>query len=279
MWGIDPVVAHYKPTEPKHLNPLQKLSMYLAQLFSLLSLLAVLRWSIPSNTSQGFLGGLGASSDWNNSPSTLFNWHPVCMVIAFTLCSTQAVFVYRYNFFHRYMGKLGLKTLHLAWHTIAMAFMIFGLYATIEWHHLENQAELYSLHSWLGISTVTLYSAQYFAGFWHFFFPGSRMETRRNYYPMHVVVGIFTYFTANFTIETGIAQQNYSNKCWYSLNWYTKDYNPATHYTSIPLGCRYSNGLGLCVFFTVICTTYALMDMKATMVRKSARRSSFLDME
>jgi hypothetical protein len=33
-----------------------------------------------------------------------------------------------------------------------MAFMIFGLYATIEWHHLKNQPELYSLHSWLGVS-------------------------------------------------------------------------------------------------------------------------------
>lgn len=31
MWGIDPVVAHYKPTEPKHLNPLQRFSMYLSQ--------------------------------------------------------------------------------------------------------------------------------------------------------------------------------------------------------------------------------------------------------
>jgi hypothetical protein len=31
MWGIDPVVSHYKPTEPKPLNPLQKFSMYLAQ--------------------------------------------------------------------------------------------------------------------------------------------------------------------------------------------------------------------------------------------------------
>jgi hypothetical protein len=105
------------------------------------------------------------------------------------------------------------------------------------------------------------------------------METRRAYHPMHVVVGIFTYFTANFTIETGIAQKNYSNKCWYALNWYTKDYNPAVHFGDIPAGCRYSNGLGVCVFLTLVCTSYALMDMRATVVRKTARRSSFLDME
>jgi len=129
------------------------------------------------------------------------------------------------------------------------------------------------------IATVTLYSFQYLAGFWHFFFPGSRMETRRAYYPMHVVVGIFTYFVANFTILTGVAEKNYENECWYTMNWYTKDYNPAEHYDLIPVGCRYSNGLGMLVFLTVVTTSYALMDMRATVVRKTARRSSFLDME
>lgn len=96
----------------------------------------------------------------------------------------QAVFTYRYTFLHNFVGKLGLKVtywclravahvllavtcsylrarhstkrnhfqvVHLVWHTIAMGFMLFGLYATIEWHRLKNQPELYSLHSWLGV--------------------------------------------------------------------------------------------------------------------------------
>merc|ERR1712224_436840 len=119
-----------------------------------------------------------------------------------------------------------------------------GLFATIKWHKLANKADLYSLHSWLGIATVTMFSAQYLAGFWHFFFPGSRMETRRAYYPMHVFFGIFTYFLANFTILTGITEKNYLLKCWYKMSWDTKDYNPAQYYTRIPLGCRISNGVG-----------------------------------
>ena len=192
---------------------------------------------------------------------------------------------------------------HLLWHTASVAFMCMGLYATIEWHHLKSKAELYSLHSWLGvkitlhrlpqmrraltwfasrcsqIATVTMYGAQYLAGFWHFFFPGSRAETRRSYHPMHVVMDIFTYFTANFTIVTGIAEKNYEQECWYKMNWYTRDYNPAAHFSKIPLGCRYSNGVGFLVFCTIFCSTYAAMDMRATIVRKTARRSSFLDLE
>lgn len=37
------------------------------------------------------------------------------------------------------------------WHTIAMGFMLFGLFATIEWHYEEDEPDLYSLHSWLGV--------------------------------------------------------------------------------------------------------------------------------
>lgn len=279
MWGVDPVVSHYKPTEPKPLNPLQRMSMLLAQLFSFLAFLGTLKWAMSSSTTDKFLGGLGVSSEWEDEPKLLFNWHPVCMVIAFTLCSTQAVFTYRYSFLHNLLGKFYLKVVHLMWHTLAIGFMVFGLYATIEWHHLKEKAELYSLHSWLGIGTVTIYMSQYLAGLWHFFFPGSRMETRRNYYPMHVSIGIFTYFAANFTILTGISAKNYENDCWYKMNWYTSDYNPALHFSKIPLGCRYSNGVGLLVFFTLLTTSFAVMDMRAAIVRKSGRRSSFLDME
>ena len=96
---------------------------------------------------------------------------------------------------------------------------------------------------------------------------------------MHVVVGIFTYMISNFTIETGIVEENYKQSCWYKMNWYTKDYNPALHFTEIPLGCRYSNGVGFLVFLTVLCTCFAVMDMRASIVRKTARRSSFLDIE
>jgi hypothetical protein len=126
---------------------------------------------------------------------------------------------------------------------------------------------------------VTLYGGQFLAGFWHFFFPGSRIETRRNYYPMHVAVGVFTYLISNFTIMTGIVEKNYKLSCWYSLDWHTTDYNPAAHFTKIPLGCRFSNGVGVLVFFTVILTSFAVMDMRPKLVNKTARRSSFLDME
>jgi hypothetical protein len=65
MWGLDPVVAHYKPTEPKPMNPLQKFAMYLTQ---------VRNWSsIPVADTDltlallGVTGLLGACGTWHYS--------------------------------------------------------------------------------------------------------------------------------------------------------------------------------------------------------------------
>lgn len=269
----------YKTTKAKPLFPFQRFTMYCAQVTSILAVLGVVEWAVQDDTSSRFLGGLASLSEFETWPDGLFNWHPVMMVSAFTFSTTQAIFTYRYSWILYCFGKLGQKAIHLLWHTITMGLMVFGLYATIKWHRLRDKAELYSLHSWLGVATVTMFSAQYLIAVWNFFAPGTRFETRRKYYPMHVFFGIFTYFLGNFTIATGIVEKNYELKCWYYLTWDTRDYDPAEHYTDIPLGCRYSNGVGVLVFVTIMLASYTAMDMKASIVKKSARRSSFLDIE
>lgn len=277
LWcGIE---THYKQTAPKVLNPLQRLSVYLAQIMCLLAVAFICIWAANTNTSKKYLGGLGTESSWDDDTELLFNWHPVSMVLAFTFGSTQAVLSYRYTFLHRLFGKFGQKAVHLMWHTVTMGFLLFGLYATIEWHYIEDEPDLYSLHSWLGVTTTALFSAQYFVGIWNFWFPGAKVETRRAYHPMHVFFGIFIYFLANFTILTGITQKNYDIECWYTMSTHKKDYNPALYYDRIPAGCKFSNGAGVAIFLTMMFTSYAAMDMRATIVRKSARRSSFLDIE
>lgn len=77
----------------------------------------------------------------------------------------------------------------------------------------------------------------------------------------------------------GITAKNYDIECWYSMSDRKKDYNPALYYDRIPAGCKFSNGAGVTIFLTIMFTSYAAMDMRATIVRKSARRSSFLDIE
>jgi hypothetical protein len=46
------------------------------------------------------------------------------------------------------------------WHTAGIAFMIVGLVAVFEYTNDRNKANLWSIHSWIGLITITLYLAQ-----------------------------------------------------------------------------------------------------------------------
>lgn len=52
------------------------------------------------------------------------------------------------------------KAIHLVLHGIAIVLGIFGIYCAFKNHNESGLANLYSLHSWLGISTISLYVIQ-----------------------------------------------------------------------------------------------------------------------
>ncbi len=208
------------------------------------------------------LSYITAADEWADDPDKLLPWVVVSNVAAFTVCTTQARFAYRFpGPIHTRLGLLGEKVLELFWNTAALGFMIMGMYASVKYNRLKHKAQLSTLQSWLEVAVVTMYGAHYLLGFWHFFYPGSRIATRRAYYPAHVVVGHFNYFVGNMVTLSWIVMKNYELECWYSMDWMTKDYNPAQFYTRLSLGCRYSNGLGVLIIMTVMFGSYAAMDV------------------
>lgn len=52
------------------------------------------------------------------------------------------------------------KIIHLVLHTIALALGIVGVIAAFKYHNESNIANLYSLHSWIGIGVISLYGVQ-----------------------------------------------------------------------------------------------------------------------
>jgi cytochrome b-561 len=52
------------------------------------------------------------------------------------------------------------KVIHLALHAIAIVLGAFGIYCAFKYHNESGIANLYSLHSWLGIGTIVLYTIQ-----------------------------------------------------------------------------------------------------------------------
>lgn len=56
--------------------------------------------------------------------------------------------------------KKDKKLIHLVLHGIALILAIFGVYMAFKFHNENNIANLYSVHSWIGIGVVVLYSVQ-----------------------------------------------------------------------------------------------------------------------
>jgi cytochrome b-561 len=52
------------------------------------------------------------------------------------------------------------KLTHLILHAIATVLGAFGIYLAFKFHNDSGIANLYSLHSWLGIGTISLYGIQ-----------------------------------------------------------------------------------------------------------------------
>ena len=79
--------------------------------------------------------------------------------------------------------KIINRRVRYLWHTGGIAFMVAGLLAVFTYTNDRNQANLWSLHSWMGIVTITLYLAQYILGGYLFFFeqadPESDWRARR----------------------------------------------------------------------------------------------------
>ncbi|KAH8492401.1 hypothetical protein Peur_072959 [Populus x canadensis] len=88
------------------------------------------------------------------------------------------------------------KVIHLVLHAIAIILGSVGIAAAFKNHNESNIANLYSLHSWLGISIISLYGIQWIYGFIVFFYPGGSAITRSESVPWHVLFGIFVYILA-----------------------------------------------------------------------------------
>ncbi|KAK6936860.1 Cytochrome b561/ferric reductase transmembrane [Dillenia turbinata] len=133
-----------------------------------------------------YLGGLAFESTNKN---LIFNIHPVLMLIGLVIIGGQAIMSYKSLTLRKEVKKL----IHLVLHAIAIILGIIGIYAVFKNHNESGIANLYSLHSWIGITLISLYGIQWIYGFVVFFFPGGSATVRSESLPWHVLFGLFVY--------------------------------------------------------------------------------------
>ncbi|XP_053672632.1 plasma membrane ascorbate-dependent reductase CYBRD1 [Anopheles nili] len=149
------------------------------------------------------LNGLG----WSSRPSLQFNWHPLLMSVGMIFLYGNSILIYR-GF--RYARKKPLKIMHATIHAAAFIFTVIALVAVFDSHNLAKPRpipNMYTLHSWVGLSAVLLFSLQYVFGFSSYLFPGVREQLRSSYMPVHVFFGIAGFVMAIAAALLGLLEK------------------------------------------------------------------------
>jgi len=149
-----------------------------------------------------FRGGMA----WQSDPKLEFNWHPMLMVVGMVFLYGNGILMYR---LFRNEKKKKLKLIHAGVMISSFFCAVIALKAVFDSHNLADTPvpNLYSLHSWMGMITVLLFTSQWLAGLVTFLFPGLASHLRAAYLPIHTSFGILIFVMACATCLTGITEK------------------------------------------------------------------------
>ncbi|XP_063145254.1 lysosomal membrane ascorbate-dependent ferrireductase CYB561A3 isoform X2 [Candoia aspera] len=196
----------------------------------LVGILGILCLGLTVYWSQHWLGGFA----WDGSHK-MFNWHPALMVAGMLVLYGTAALVYRLPF-SQTGPKFPWKVLHATLTLVAFVLVVLGLEAVFEFHSVQKIPNMYSLHSWLGLSAVLLFSCQWLMGFASFLMPWTPIWFRALYKPIHVFFGSTILALAIASCISGI-----NEKLFFRLK------NSTTPYSKLPAEAWLANILGMLI--------------------------------
>ncbi|PWA62844.1 cytochrome b561/ferric reductase transmembrane [Artemisia annua] len=149
-----------------------------------------------------FRGGFAFKAHFHKNK--IFNLHPLLMTLGFLLFSGEAIIMYKVI---PDAKRKAQKAIHLIFHFIALVAGIVGVYAVFKFHHEVNLPHMYTLHSWIGLSAISLFGFQWLLGFFSFWYPRAEQTRRARMLPWHAFFGIVIFFMTIVTAETGLTQK------------------------------------------------------------------------
>ncbi|XP_021760030.1 probable transmembrane ascorbate ferrireductase 2 [Chenopodium quinoa] len=175
--------------------PVVKFPIYMViRLIGIIVAALVFTWTLH------YRGGLALISD---NKAQIFNVHPVLMVISLVLLNGEAMLAYK-----TVPGTKAFKKLvHLSLQFLSFCLAIIGIWAAFKFHSDKGIDHFYSLHSWLGLGCLFLFTLQWAAGFTTFWYPGGSRNSRAFLLPWHVFLGVYIYAFAIVTTVTGILEK------------------------------------------------------------------------
>ena len=187
-----------------------RLPMYMtivACALSLASLILVSKWAKENDysSSDGDTNYLG-SLDWKRN---IFAWHPVLMVGGFFVAQILAPAMW---VIFPESHRLYAKGLHVLLQTGGVVTVALGLYAATAAKSATSSPHIVSLHSWIGVAAVCLYSTNYLFGFGMAIL-GRNLGKRLDLLHNHKLLGFLSLALSVFAIVTGIATKIVRGSC------------------------------------------------------------------
>ena len=135
--------------------------------------------------------------------------------------------------------------MHAVLQVAVMIFAIIALKAVFDSHNLPAKPipNMYSFHSWVGLSAVILFGLQWVAGFVAFLFPKLSDGLRRWYLPHHKFWGLAVFVMCVAACLMGITE-----KAFFSL--------PAGQYSQMPGEAWLINFYGTTIVIFAILVVY-----------------------
>lgn len=198
--NMEPVSVDQSPPRELngHLNPTKRkryvVIFIISALISLLGLALILVWIFKLRPKPGV--------SFDSAPQ-LTNLHPILMYTFMATLNMYSVLIYRTHFDQ---PKGFLKILHAIIMGVCLVAGILGVLAIFKAHQMANMADWYSLHSWIGTLTLSLYSIQFIAGFVAFLKPGLSIRARLDLMPWHRFMGVALMILSAVAVVTGIAE-------------------------------------------------------------------------
>jgi len=165
-----------------------------ARVFGILAVILMLVWLLH------YREGLEYDSE---NPFRVFNVHPLLMLLGLVITAGDAMMAYRSVAATHDVQKI----FHMFLNLLAICLGIIGICAVFKFHDMIKTVDVYSLHSWIGIATITLYCLQWLIGFVSFMFPKASGRTRSRISPLHAMGGRALLYMAVCAALTGLMEK------------------------------------------------------------------------
>jgi len=152
------------------------------QVPGVIAIILMLVWTI--HYREGFSWG-------EADPGHAFNWHPLLMTIGMVYLYGNGALIYRVLPPVNQEMKKKLKIAHAVTMGVVFILMVIALKAAFDSHNYATPpiTNMYTLHSWVGLTAALLFSAQWLSGLLVFLFPVAGPNMRAKLLPFHQYYG------------------------------------------------------------------------------------------